>query len=163
MQNKPVLKATLKIEVAFLFENRIKKTSFDSGGRCCVFKNIALLVCLSFFALHLTGCAAMVGAVAGGAGTSFWLSGKLSDEVNTPYERTIAATKKALSSLKMDIEKETRTDEVTQIISKHSDGSKVWIDIRPLTEKSSKIEVRVGIKGDKAASEMILERIKKNL
>ncbi len=113
--------------------------------------------------LNLSGCVLLFGAAAGGAGTAFWLSGKLSDEVNASYERTIVAAKKAVESLDMNVDKETKSDEVTQIRSEYADGREVWIDVRPLTQKSSKIDIRVGIKGDKAASAKILERIKKYL
>ena len=98
--------------------------------------------CLSF-----SGCALLLAGAAGGAGTALWLSGKLSDEVHAPYEKTVAAAKKALSSLDMAIEKETAKDDVTQLISKYKDGSNVWIDIRPLGRSSSKVEIRVGVKG----------------
>lgn len=63
----------------------------------------------------------------------------------------------------LKIDKETKSDEVTQIRSKYADGREVWIDMRPLTETNSKIDIRVGAKGDRAASIKILERIKEYL
>ena len=113
--------------------------------------------------VNLCGCALLLAGAAGGAGTAFWLSGKLSDEVSASYERTIDSAKRALKSLDMKVDKETKSDEVTQIRSEYTDGSEVWIDIRPLTQTTSKIEIRVGIQGDKAASTKILERVKKYL
>lgn len=124
------------------------------------FLNILLLLALAF---SLCGCAAMVGAAAGGAGTALWLSGKLSEEINAPYEKTTGAVKRALHSLKMEVVKEIKAEDVTQIKSEYADGSTVWIDIRPLTAKSSKIDIRVGLKGDKDASGKILEAISKRL
>lgn len=128
-----------------------------------MFKNLLCVVVGLGLAVNLCGCALLLAGAAGGAGTAFWLSGKLSDEVSSPYERTIHAAKKAMKSLDMEIDKETKSNEVTQIRSEYADGSEVWIDIRPLTQATSKIEIRVGIKGDKAASTKILERIKKYL
>jgi len=113
--------------------------------------------------INLSGCAVLLAGAAGGAGTAYWLSGKLSEEVNVSYERAIYAAEKAVASLNMKISKETKSDKVTQIKSNYTDGSDIWIDIRPLTEKSSKIEVRIGLKGDKEASVKILEKIKKYL
>jgi hypothetical protein len=121
-----------------------------------------MLCCISLF-VNLTGCAVLFGAAAGGVGTSAWLSGKLNDEINASYENTVIASKNALASLNMPITKEVKTSEVTQIRSEYADGQHVWIDIRPLTRTASKIEIRVGIKGDKAASLKILERIKREL
>ncbi|MBI4335589.1 MAG: DUF3568 family protein [Candidatus Omnitrophica bacterium] len=127
-----------------------------------MFKIIAGAVCLVFIAVSMYGCAALIGATAGGAGTAFWLSGKLSDTVNAPYKRTIDATKAAFKSLKLEIDKETYKEDVTQIIGKYTDGRKVWVDIRPLTENASKVEIRVGVKGDKSESAKILAKIKRH-
>lgn len=113
--------------------------------------------------VNLCGCVILLAGAVGGAGTAFWLSGKLTDEVSASYERTVYAARKALSSLDMEIDKETKSDEVTQIRSEYKDGSEVWIDIRPLTEKTSKIEIRIGAKGDEVASNKVLERIKRHL
>ncbi len=126
-------------------------------------RNILRVVFGLVLAVNLCGCALLLAGAAGGAGTAFWLSGKLSDELNASYETAISATKKAIDSLGMQVDKEAKTDEVTQIRSEYTDGSEVWIDIRPLTQTTVKIEVRVGIKGNKAASTKIIERIKKYL
>ncbi len=126
-------------------------------------KKLAFISCCVLLGFSLCGCALLVGGAAGGAGTAFWMSGKLSEEVNTSYEKTINAAKKALKSLDMAIDKETKLDEVTQIRSKYDDGREVWIDVRPLTQKTSKVEIRVGVKGDEAASTKIFKRIKKYL
>ncbi len=49
-------------------------------------------------------------------------------------------------------------------MSKYSDGKTIWVDIRRITEASSKIEVRVGaVSGDKAAADRILKRIERYL
>ena len=128
-----------------------------------MFRNLLYVVIGLALTVNMCGCALVLAGAAGGAGTAFWLSGKLSDEVSASYERAIDATKKAVKSLNMEVDKETKTDDVTQIRSEYRDGREVWIDIRPLTQASSKIEIRVGIKGDKAASIKILERIKRYL
>lgn len=110
--------------------------------------------------LNVSGCWLLVAGAAGGAGTALWLSGKLSDQVSASREVTVEAAEKALTSLNMSVTKKTVAAEVTQIISKYTDGKQVWIDIRPLTSKTTKIEIRVGAAGDEAASTKILERIK---
>jgi hypothetical protein len=119
---------------------------------------IGFLMTMSF-----SGCALMVGAAAGGAGTALWLSGKLTDEVNAPYDRSVAATRKAFRSLGMAIEKETVTDEVTQFIARDKQERKVWVDVHPLAQNRSKVAVRVGWQGDKSSSNTIIESIKKYL
>ncbi len=117
------------------------------------------LVCASFMCLNLCGCVALLAGAAGGAGTAGWLSGKLIQQVQTPYDKSIEATKEALKSMNLQVERENRSTEVTQIRSHYADGRKIWIDVHPVTQSSSKIEVRVGAFGDKAASDAILKKI----
>ncbi len=95
----------------------------------------------------------------GGAGTAVWLGGKLSQEVDRPFTKTVEAARKALHSFNLDIEKETMKEGVAQLISRYSDGRKVWIDVRGMSDSRSKIEVRVGATGDKGASRQLLDRI----
>ena len=113
--------------------------------------------------MFLSGCVAVAGAAAGGAGTALWLSEKVTADVTTTYEKAIGATERALAALDLAVTKKTVTDEITQIKSKYSDSSEIWIDIRPLTEKTAKIDVRVGIRGDSTAANRILEAIKKRI
>lgn len=110
--------------------------------------------------LNIYGCFALFAGAAAGTGTAVWLSGKLTQQFNTPYERTIKAAEAALRSLKLEITKEAKEATVTQLRSKYSDGREIWIDIRKITEYSTKVEVRVGVvSSDKEASEKILKRI----
>jgi hypothetical protein len=43
------------------------------------------------------------------------------------------------------------------------EGKPYWIDIRKVTDRSSKIEVRVGVPGDEKAARRILDAIMKHL
>ena len=114
--------------------------------------------------LNLYGCFALIAGTAGSVGTAVWLSGKLTQEFHSPYEQTIAAAKKALESLDLALTKETQEDAVAQLRSKYSDGSEVWVDIRKVSDSSSKVEVRVGAIGsNKEAASKILKRIQQFL
>jgi len=127
-------------------------------------KKIAAFILVGFLSLNLCGCFAVVAGTAGGAGTSFWLSGKLTQEFNASYERTVSAAEKALDSLKLELAKSTKEENVTQLKSKYTDGKEIWIDIRRVTERSSKVEVRVGaIKPDREAADKILKAIQRHL
>ena len=114
---------------------------------------------VGIFLVNTVGCVAIMAGTAGGAGTAVWLSGKLTQEVHASREKAVKAARSALKSLKLEITKETKTEEVTQIKSNYTDGREIWIDIRPMTESSTKIEVRVGAIGDKAAADKILKKI----
>lgn len=124
-----------------------------------VFSFLLTLVLLS----NLTGCVAVVAGAAGGAGTAFWLEGKVKDEVKAPISKAVKATTSALKSMRLEITKTTVKDEVAQIKAEYTDKRVVWIDVKKLTDNTSQIEIRVGMKGDKEASTKILERIKRYL
>ena len=124
---------------------------------------ILTMVALVTLLPGICGCVTLLAAGAGGAGTAMWLSGKLSDEINASYDDTVEAAKDALASLDMRISKIEIGDNVTQIISAYTDGSKTWIDVRPITKNKSKVEIRVGIRGDKEASSKILDMIRKHI
>lgn len=126
-------------------------------------KNILMYLWIGLSALNLCGCAAVVVGAAAGLGTAAWFSGKLSEEVDMPRERSITVTKSALQSMGMKIEKETITREVVQIIAIYVDGTTTWIDIRAVSKKRSRIEVRVGVTGNQEASRRILDVIKKRI
>lgn len=128
-------------------------------------KKINFFIFSIFLVLNMCGCAALlVGGAVGGAGTAVWLSGKLSQEFHSPYERTIDATKTALQSLKLEITKETREGNGSQLRSRYNDGKEIWIDIRKVTENSTKVEVRVGaVNPDKEAADKILKKIQNYL
>ena len=116
-----------------------------------------LTVCLLL--ASVTGCVALVAGAAGGAGTATWLGGKLTQQVNASFEKTQQATKSALAALKMNVTKETVKDDVAQFVGDYSTGQSFWVDVRPVTSKESRLDVRVGIPGDKEASRKILDKI----
>ena len=127
-------------------------------------RKISALIFVSLLLINAYGCILLAGA-AGGAGTAVWLSGKLTQEVNTPFDRTITATESALKSLKLEVTKKTvEQEKVAQIMSKYTDGKTIWIDIRKVTDASSRVDVRVGaIEGDKRAADKILKTIQRYL
>ncbi len=116
------------------------------------------------FLFNMYGCFALFAGAVGGAGTAVWLSGKLSQDFNADYIRTVNAAKSALKSLNLSINKESQEEHVTQIRSEYSDGKDIWIDIHKITENTSKVEVRVGVVSpDKEAAEKILSRMQRYL
>lgn len=129
-----------------------------------MFKKITVFVFSGLLLLNMCGCVAILAGTAGGAGTSVWLAGKLSQEFNASYDKTTNAARKALQSLKLEVAKEVRAEDVTQLKSNYTDGKEIWIDIRRITENSTKVEVRVGaVNPDKEAADKILKKIQKYL
>lgn len=128
---------------------------------------ILVFIFAGILMLNISGCAAvLIGAAgtAGGAGTALWLSEKLTQEVDAPFERAVKAAKSALKSLRLAVAKETIEQNSAQIISRYADGKTIWIDVHRLTDSSSKIEVRVGaVSSNKEAAAKILKRINRYL
>lgn len=113
-----------------------------------------------FLLLSITGCVAMLAAGAGGGGTAYWLSNKLVQRVESPYERTIEAAESALMAMNLEVKKKTVEKKVAQLKSEYTDGKEIWVDVRRLTDTSSRIEVRVGgVSSDKEAANKILNAI----
>jgi len=124
-------------------------------------KRIIVFASLGLLLLSMYGCFALFAGAAGGAGTAAWLSGKLTQQFNTPYDRTVNATESALKSFNFEITKKAQEANVTTFRSHYTDGKEIWIDVRKVTDNSTKVEVRVGgISADKEASAKILKRIK---
>lgn len=123
---------------------------------------MSIFTVIAVLFINTYGCAPILIGAAGGTGTAVWLSNKLTQEVNAPFERAIDASKSALKSLNLKIEKETIEPNVAQIISRYTDGKKVWIDIRRVTTSSTRVEVRVGaVSPDKEAAAKILKKHRK--
>ena len=126
-------------------------------------KRALQLILVGLLMLNVCGCVALLASAAGTAGTAFWLEGKIRQEVNAPLPKVVEATTSALKAMHLSITKTTVKDEVAQIMGEYSDERTIWIDVHRISEKSSRIEIRVGAKGDKEASRKILDRIKRYL
>jgi hypothetical protein len=126
-------------------------------------KKAGMLIIVAIAAVSMCGCLALLAGTAGGAGTAAWLSGKLTQEVNASFDKTLNAAKEGLRSLNLSVEKETVKDDIAQVMSNYTDGKTIWIDIHRVSDVSSRIEIRVGATGDKAAADKILKRISRYL
>jgi hypothetical protein len=113
--------------------------------------------------MSASGCLALLAGGAAGGGTAMWLSEKLVQQVDVPFDRAVSASKSGLQSLNLTVTKETVKTSVAQIMSQYTDGKTIWVDVHRITSTSSKIEVRVGAAGDKQAAEKILASIKRYL
>jgi len=128
-----------------------------------MFKKLITLIFSFILLANMCGCIAILAGAAAGTGTAAWLSGKLSQEVYVSFEASLNATKSALRSLKLNVTKETVKEDLAQVMSNYSDGKTIWIDIYRVSKNTSRIEVRVGVAGDKEAAHKILDRIRRYL
>lgn len=127
-------------------------------------RKIVLGLVLGVIVMGSSGCFMLIAGAAAGAGTAYWLSEKLSQQFEAPYDRVVSAAERALQEMKMPILKQSKSPEVTQFRSTYAGGQAVWIDVRRITQDSTKVEVRVGtVEGDKGASEQILKKIRRHV
>ena len=117
------------------------------------------IVCV-LFSLNICGCI-FLAAGAAGAGTAKWLSEKVGEEIDAPKDKVAQAAKDAMKGMKLDVYKETKAPEVTQLLAKYSDGRQVWVDVRIVAANNSRVEVRVGWMNGEADARQILTQIVK--
>jgi hypothetical protein len=132
-----------------------------------MFKKFTMSLVLIFCAVNLSGCffllipvaVGVVGGVGIGIGTAKWMSDKLVEQVAHPYDKTVQGAKDGLKAMNIDIIKESDTEKLTQINCKYSDGRTVWINVAFVSDKVSRIEVRVGVWGGQKEARVILDGI----
>ncbi|MGD0264518.1 MAG: DUF3568 family protein [Candidatus Methylomirabilota bacterium] len=113
----------------------------------------------------LGGCALMlVGAGAGaGAGTVAYVQGEHSQVHAGNYERVWSATLAALSQMNIKVIKTEKDALGGTITARRADDTAVDIKVQPSGADTTTVKIRVGMFGDRAASESIQARIVSSL
>lgn len=118
---------------------------------------VALLLGIS--AAGLTGCVAVVAAGAAGTGVA-WYSGRLEANMDQNIEAVFAASQKALNQLEFANISNKKTSVDAQLVSRTALDKKVEITLQKVTDRSTKVMIRVGVFGDETLSMSILDKIK---
>ncbi len=118
---------------------------------------VALLLGVS--AAGLTGCVAVVAAGAAGTGVA-WYSGRLEANLDQNIEAVFAASQKALNQLEFANISNKKTSVDAQLVSRTALDKKVEITLQKVTDRSTKVMIRVGVFGDETLSMSILDKIK---
>lgn len=118
---------------------------------------IALLLGIS--AAGLTGCVAVVAAGAAGTGVA-WYRGRLEANLDHNIEAVFAASQKALNQLEFANISNKKSTVDAEIVSRTALDKKVEITLEKVTDRSTKVTVRVGVFGDETLSMSILDKIK---
>lgn len=95
--------------------------------------------------------------------TSGWIDGKVAKDVDAPFSTAVQAAIQALRALELNITKTDIRKDVAQIFGEYVDNKTIWIDLRSISERSTHLEIRVSVKGNKEASYRILEQIQEYL
>lgn len=126
-------------------------------------KALSAIAVLSFSVFIHSGCVPLVVGAAAGAGGYIWLKGALEKEFAATAERTRTGVVRAFKELKLSILEDSGDRLQGRVVGEFSDGEKVAVYIDALTERTSKVQVRVGLLGDKPKSEIILAAIERNI
>ena len=126
-------------------------------------KNLSLGVMVVLAVAALSGCVAFAVGAAAGAGGYGYVKGSLQKNYDNTVTELHKASLKALKALDIEKSDEELNRHSSYIKGMYQNDKKVKVTITALTEKSSKLEIRVGLFGDKSLSEMILSDIEKNL
>ena len=127
-------------------------------------KQRAQLLMLSFFIVQFSGCAAvMVGTAAGVAGAYVWAHGNLELTANYPAEKLYDASRDVLDQMGFMIERDRHNRFNANISGRTPGGQRVLIRIEGQSEFSSRIQIRIGMWGDREQSQILLNRILRNV
>jgi len=126
-------------------------------------QKLYVMIILLFSTLSFSGCVALAVGAAAGAGSVGYAQGSLQqnfDHTITQLHKASLAAFKSLNIVKGDNELNRHSSYIKGVFE---DGKKVKIDIQSLTERSSRLKIRVGLFGDKTISQMILNAINNKL
>jgi len=118
---------------------------------------VALLLGISV--AGLTGCVAVVAAGAAGTGVA-WFSGRLEANLDHNMDSVFAASQKALNQLEFANISNKKSSVDAQLVSRTALDKKVEITLQKVTDRSTKVMIRVGVFGDETLSMSILDKIK---
>jgi hypothetical protein len=118
---------------------------------------VALLLGISV--AGLTGCVAVVAAGAAGTGVA-WFSGRLEANLDQNIETVFAASQKALNQLEFANISNKKSSVDARLVSRTALDKKVEITLQKVTDRSTKVMIRVGVFGDETLSMSILDKIK---
>lgn len=122
---------------------------------------IPVVLCVLF-----SGCGALVlfgaGTAAGVAGYKYY-QGALTVIFEAPFMETWDATMTALEEMKLEIKSSDHKLTSGKIKGKFDDQNPVSISFKYKTARQTEVEIRVGVLGDRDASMVIKERIRKCL
>ncbi len=128
-----------------------------------VWKGLYFSVVLWMTVPVLTGCVAFAVGAAAGAGGYAYVKGNLERNYDHTVSELYKAALKAFKNLNIEKTEAEREEHAAYLYGLNDEGKKVKVIIEALTERSSKLEVRVGILGDKLRSQEIITVIENKL
>jgi hypothetical protein len=122
-------------------------------------RRVWVALVLGIAAAGLTGCVAVVAAGAAGTGVA-WYSGHLEANLDQNLDAVFAASQKALNQLEFANISNKKSSVDAQLVSRTALDKKVEVTLEKVTDRSTKVIIRVGVFGDETLSMSILDKIK---
>ncbi len=114
---------------------------------------------MGFLLIAASGCAPLIVGAAVGAGSMAYAKGDLEKNLEYPVENVHSAALEGLKDLGVFVKADALNRHSANISGEFDDGKKIQIHITALTERSSKLVIRVGILGNEPKSRMILNAV----
>jgi hypothetical protein len=122
---------------------------------------VTLVAMLTLSTILLTsGCLV---AAAGAAGGVLYAKGDLESTLSATPAKIAAATEKAFAEMKIAKTSAVSSDLDAKIIGRSATDKKITVTSKAKGDKISSISIRVGTFGDKDLSQVLFDKIKKNL
>ena len=111
----------------------------------------------------LSGCVVAAAGVAAGAGAIAYVRGELATSLDHDFSKVVEATRTALKELEYSKVTEKKDGMEAEFIYRTALDKKVTIKLNQVTEKTTKVQIRIDLLGDEALSLAILDKIKATL
>lgn len=125
-------------------------------------RRAAVLTLLLSSLFFCNGCFLILGAGAGIGGYSY-VKGELSRAYAAGLDPTWSAVQQTLSELALRITDKQKDGLGGTVEAQRADGTRISLRVEPGERGATTVRVRVGVFGDRKASEDILSRIARNL
>lgn len=120
-------------------------------------------VLVALVLLPLLGGCVIVAAGAAGAGAVAYVRGEMQSSVEHDLETVFAAAQRALQQLEFARIDDRKSGIDAQLVSRTALDKRVEIKLKKITDRLTKVQIRVGLVGDQELSFTILEKIKAEL
>jgi hypothetical protein len=110
----------------------------------------------------LSGCVVVL-AGAASAGTVAWVEGRLDAPLDANFDQLENAVNKAVTQLQFVKVSEKKDALTAKLTVRTAEDKKVEIKVLRVGDKTSRVQIRIGVFGDKDLSLAVLDKIKSNL
>ena len=127
------------------------------------FKSTSFAAVVFSMLLTAQGGVPLLSGAAAGAGGVVWAKGGLEQNFDKSVDQLHRASLGGLRDIKCAVSSGQIRKHLAKIKFKFDDGQEGTINIKAMTERSSRLKIRVGILGDETKSQIVLNAILKHL